>query len=125
LPDGFLTESPSSTSFPDYLSGAVQASTPDPRSNRKTKRRYSYVLYRTRNLVERLFIHRIMHFRRVFTRYGKPAESYLVFASLAGPAYPECPPVPLVPDGHTYARTARRGTVMHQLNDAEYHRLSV
>lgn len=53
-----------------------------PRSNRKTKRRYNRVLYRTRNLVERFF-NRIKHFRRVSTRYDKLADSYLVFASLA------------------------------------------
>ena len=53
-----------------------------PRSNRKTKRRYSRSLYRTRNLVERFF-GRIKHFRRVSTRYDKLADSYLVFASLA------------------------------------------
>lgn len=53
-----------------------------PRSNRKTKRRYSRALYRMRNLVERFF-NRIKHFRRVSTRYDKLADSYLVFASLA------------------------------------------
>ena len=53
-----------------------------PRSNRKTKRRYSRALYRTRNLVERFF-NRIKQFRRVSTRYDKLADSYLVFASLA------------------------------------------
>ncbi|MFM0210015.1 IS5 family transposase [Paraburkholderia sediminicola] len=53
-----------------------------PRSNRKTKRRYNRVLYRTRNPAERFF-DRIKHFRRVSIRYDKLAESYLVFASLA------------------------------------------
>ncbi|MCP3721344.1 IS5 family transposase [Paraburkholderia sp. CNPSo 3281] len=53
-----------------------------PRSNRKTKRRYSRVLYRTRNIVERFFS-RIKHFRRVATRYDKLAGNYLAFASLA------------------------------------------
>lgn len=53
-----------------------------PRSNRKTKRRYSRVLYRTRNIVERFFS-RIKYFRRVATRYDKLAENYLAFASLA------------------------------------------
>jgi len=53
-----------------------------PRSNRKTKRRYNRVPYRTRNLVERFF-NRIRHFRRVSTRHDKLAQSYLVFASLA------------------------------------------
>jgi transposase len=53
-----------------------------PRSNRRTKRRYSHTLYRTRNLIERFF-NRIKHFRRVSTRYDKLADSYLTFASLA------------------------------------------
>lgn len=53
-----------------------------PRSNRKTRRRYSRVLYRTRNIVERFFS-RIKHFRRVATRYDKLAGNYLTFASLA------------------------------------------
>nr|WP_260433737.1 IS5 family transposase [Burkholderia cenocepacia] len=53
-----------------------------PRSNRKTKRRYSRVLYRTRNIVERFF-NRIKHFRRVSTRYDKLAGNYLAFAVLA------------------------------------------
>jgi transposase len=52
-----------------------------PRSNRRTKRRYSRTLYRTRNLVERFF-NRIKNFRRVSTRYDKLADSYLVFATL-------------------------------------------
>jgi transposase len=52
------------------------------RTRRKTKRRYDRGLYRTRNLVERFF-NRIKHFRRVSTRYGKLADSYLVFVSLA------------------------------------------
>lgn len=53
-----------------------------PRSNRTTKRRYSRVLYRTRNIVERFF-NCIKHFRRVATRYDKLAGNYLAFASLA------------------------------------------
>nr|WP_232446062.1 IS5 family transposase [Burkholderia ubonensis] len=53
-----------------------------PRSNRKTKRRYSRALYRTRNIVERFF-NRIKHFRRVSTRYDKLAGNYLAFAVLA------------------------------------------
>nr|WP_232434536.1 IS5 family transposase [Burkholderia ubonensis] len=53
-----------------------------PRSNRVTKRRYSRVLYRTRNFVERFF-NRIKHFRRDATRYGKLADDYLAFASRA------------------------------------------
>jgi transposase len=37
----------------------------------------------SRNAVERFF-NRIKHFRRVSTRDDKVADSYLVFASLAG-----------------------------------------
>lgn len=44
-----------------------------PRSNRKTKHRYSRALYRTCILVER-FLNRIKHFRRVSTRYDKLAD---------------------------------------------------
>lgn len=53
-----------------------------PRSNRIRKRRYNRTIYRTRNLIER-FVARFKHFRRVATRYEKPADTYLVFASLA------------------------------------------
>lgn len=53
-----------------------------PRSNRKFRRRYSRVLYRTRNIVERFFC-RIKHFRRVAARQDKLAGNYLAFASLA------------------------------------------
>lgn len=53
-----------------------------PRSNRKTKRRYSRALYRTRNIVERFF-NRIKHFRRVSTRYDKLVGNYFVFTMLA------------------------------------------
>lgn len=52
------------------------------RSNRKIRRRYSRVLYRPRNIVERFFS-RIKHFRRVATRYDNRAGNYLAFASLA------------------------------------------
>ncbi|KVG38926.1 transposase [Burkholderia sp. MSMB2042] len=60
-----------------------------PCSNRKTKRRYSRVLYRTRNVVERFF-NRIKHFRGVSTRYDKLAGNYLAFAA------PTCAFGPLV-----------------------------
>ena len=43
-----------------------------PKSNRKWKPCFSKVLYRERNLVERLF-NRIKHFRRISTRYDKLA----------------------------------------------------
>lgn len=52
-----------------------------PRSSRKTKRRYSHVLYRTRNIVEHFF-NRIKHFLRASTRYNKLAGNYLAFTTL-------------------------------------------
>ncbi|MGF6919779.1 transposase [Paraburkholderia sp. 40] len=71
-----------SDAFVNQIRAARAKAVIPPRSNRKTKRRYSRALYRTRNLVERFF-NRIKHFRRVSTRYDKLADSYLVFASLA------------------------------------------
>jgi len=53
-----------------------------PHSNRKTKRRYCRLLYRTRNIVERFF-NRIKHFRRVSTRCDKLVGNYFVFSVLA------------------------------------------
>src|SRR5882757_3437562 len=43
---------------------------------------FSRYLYRARNLVERFF-NKIMHCRRVATRYDKLAANYLAFVKLA------------------------------------------
>lgn len=62
---------------------AARAKTVIPsRSKRKNKRRYSRVVYRTRNVVER-FVNRSKLFRRVATRYDKFTGTYLAFAGLA------------------------------------------
>lgn len=53
-----------------------------PRSNRTVLRDYDRVLYRERNLVERMFGY-LKHFRRVATRYDKTALSFLSFVQLA------------------------------------------
>ncbi len=50
--------------------------------NQKTERRYIRVLYRTRNMVERVF-NRTKHFRRVSTQHDKLAGSHLAFTALA------------------------------------------
>jgi transposase len=71
-----------SDAFVNTIRAARAKAVIPPRSNRKTKRRYSRVLYRTRNIVERFF-NRIKHFRRVSTRYDKLAGNYLAFAALA------------------------------------------
>ncbi|KVC86756.1 transposase [Burkholderia ubonensis] len=61
-----------SDAFVNAIRAARAKAVVPPRSNRKTKRRYSRVLYRTRNIVERFF-NRIKHFRRVSVRYDKLA----------------------------------------------------
>ena len=53
-----------------------------PRSNRTVLRDYDKVLYKERNLVERMFGY-LKHFRRVATRYDKTALSFLSFVQLA------------------------------------------
>lgn len=53
-----------------------------PRSNRKYQRPFGPHLYRDRNLIERFFC-RLKQFRRIATRYGKLAASFLSFVHLA------------------------------------------
>ena len=53
-----------------------------PRSDRLNPRSFDRHLYRERNLIERFFS-RIKHFRRIATRYDKPAKSFLSFIHLA------------------------------------------
>jgi transposase len=68
-----------SDAFVEYIRATRAKGVIPPCSNRKTKCRYSRVLYQTRNIVERFF-GRIKHFRRVATRYDKLAGNYLAFA---------------------------------------------
>jgi len=53
-----------------------------PRSNRLTPRVLDRHLYHARGLIERFFA-RLKHFRRIATRYGKLAKSFLTFVHLA------------------------------------------
>ena len=53
-----------------------------PRANRKEQREYDKHLYRERHLVE-CFIHKLKHFRRVFSRFEKLAKNYLSFVYFA------------------------------------------
>lgn len=53
-----------------------------PKSNRNTQRSYDVVLYKERNIIERMF-NKMKHFRGVATRYSKTAVSYLAFVQLA------------------------------------------
>jgi transposase len=57
------------------------ANIPD-RSNRTRTHRFSSIIYRERNRVERFF-NRLKHFRRIATRYEKLAANYLAMIKLA------------------------------------------
>ena len=50
--------------------------------HRKWKACFSRVLYPQRNRIERFF-NKIKHFRRIGTRYEKPAPNYLAMIKLA------------------------------------------
>jgi transposase len=52
------------------------------RANRKTKFRWTKVLYRERNRVERFF-NRLKQFRRIATRYDKLGANFFAFIKLA------------------------------------------
>ena len=56
-----------------------------PKSNRKRSRDCDYVLYKERNLVERVF-NKLKHFRAIATRYDKLARSFM--AGLISPPPP-------------------------------------
>jgi transposase len=53
-----------------------------PRSNRKTLREYDKHLYKERHLIE-CFFNKIKHFRRVFSRFDKAAQSFMAFLCFA------------------------------------------
>jgi len=78
---------PWSTHHADYLVKAAEfmgAEVVIPsKSNRKNPRNFDTVLYKERNLIERLF-NKLKNFRRVATRYDKTASAYLAFVMIAG-----------------------------------------
>jgi transposase len=53
------------------------------RQGRKVPREHDENTYKERNAIERFF-GKIKHFRRIFSRYDKSAQSYLSFLYLAG-----------------------------------------
>lgn len=63
------------------LSGAT--STMSPKSSRKRQYLYDEHTYGERHLVE-CFFNKVNQFRRVFSGYGKLADSYLSFIHIAG-----------------------------------------
>lgn len=54
-----------------------------PRKNRKQPREYDEHLYKERHAIE-CFFGKIKHFRRIFSRYDKSAQSYLSFLYFVG-----------------------------------------
>ena len=64
----------------DWLRRAIESSGAAPNipsmRHHKWTARFSRVLYRERNRIERFF-NKIKHFRRTATRYEKPAANYL------------------------------------------------
>jgi transposase len=54
-----------------------------PRSNRKNPREYDKDIYKERHLVE-CFFNKIKHFRRIFSRFDKAAQTFLSFLSFVG-----------------------------------------
>ncbi|MDK1082118.1 MAG: transposase [Anaerolineae bacterium] len=68
----------------DFLTSiAEQGATPviPPRANRKVQRKYDKHLYKERHLAE-CFINKIMHYRRIFSRFEKLSKRYLAFSAL-------------------------------------------
>jgi transposase len=53
------------------------------KSNRKNPRNFDKVLYRERNLIERM-CNKLKHFRRFATRHDKTVAAYLAFVLVAG-----------------------------------------
>lgn len=54
-----------------------------PRKNRKEPREYNEHIYKERHVIE-CFFGKIKHFRRIFSRYDKSAQSYLSFLYFVG-----------------------------------------
>jgi len=53
------------------------------KKNRKQPRDYDLYIYKERNLIE-CFFGKIKHFRRIFSRFDKSAQSYLAFLQFVG-----------------------------------------
>lgn len=69
--------------FVETIIGQRCVSNIPPRSNRKEPRSYDECLYEERHVIE-CFIGKIKHFRRIFSRYDKSAQSYLSFLYFVG-----------------------------------------
>lgn len=71
-----------SNDFVEYLEIQDCTVVIPPRSNRKNPRSYDEEEYKERHLIE-CFFGKIKHYRRIFSRFDKSAESYLAFLHFA------------------------------------------
>jgi len=69
--------------FIDYLSNKRCVPVIPPRRNRKIIRKYDKEIYKERHVIE-CFFSKVKHFRRIFSRYDKTAQSYLSFLHFVG-----------------------------------------
>jgi transposase len=69
----------------DYFMAEIESNhaTPviPPKRNRRVQRYYDAVIYKERNLVERVFL-KLKHYRRIATRYERLAQNYMAMLSL-------------------------------------------
>ena len=71
-----------SLAFREYVAQSGATAVIPPKSNRKRQYWYDKHIYKERHLVECLF-NKVKHFRRVFSRYDKFADTYLSFIQIA------------------------------------------
>ncbi len=67
-----------SNSLIDRIEVNQSAAVIPPKKNRKTQREYDVYLYKERHLIE-CFFGKIKHFRRIFSRFDKTAQSFMGF----------------------------------------------
>jgi len=72
-----------SDAFREYVARSGATAVIPPKSNRKRQYAYDEHIYKERHLVE-CFFNKAKHFRRVFSRFDKYADSYLSFLHIAG-----------------------------------------
>lgn len=67
-----------SNALMDVISGNKSGIVIPPKKNRKVQREYDVHVYKERHLIE-CFFSKIKHFRRIFSRFDKTAESFMGF----------------------------------------------
>ena len=70
-----------SNEFIDTIESKGAVAVIPPRKNRIESRAYDKIIYKERNVVERLF-QKLKHYRRIATRYERLARNYMAMLSL-------------------------------------------